>query len=615
MRHIRPSIVIPVLVLLLMLGCQTSPQTTPQATTIDLGATEVKTLVGMMTIEEKVGQITQVDRRYLDDVSDIKTLFLGSLLSGGGGAPEVNTPESWANTLDEYQDLATSTRLGIPLIYGIDAVHGHNNVIGATIVPHNIGLGATRNPELVKALAEMTAREVRATGINWNFAPCVANARDERWGRTYESFGEDIDLITELGRAQTEGFQGQSLDGAESIAACVKHYLGDGAAEWATGVDGKIDRGNTTLDESELRDMHMKPYISAIEAGAATIMASYNSWQGALSHGNEYLLTDVLKGELGFTGFVVSDWSAIDALEGDYKSDIIWSINAGIDMIMVPGDLTKSVHYKEFVKLCIEAVKEGSIPMTRLDDAVTRILNVKKDMGLLNGAHVNDRQLLPTIGSDAHRELSRQAVRESLVLLKNDGLLPLDKGMKKVILAGRGADNVGMQCGGWSISWQGGMGDITPGTSILEGVKAMVSDNTEVIHTNDGQGDLKADAVIVVVGENPYAEFAGDDDDLSLYPEDLELIQKVKDSGTPFVIVLLSGRPMIINSSLESSNAFIAAWLPGTEGNGITDVLFGDYAPTGKLSMTWPASMDQIPINAGDEEYEPLFSYGYGLSY
>jgi len=569
-----------------------------------------------MTLEEKVGQMTQAERRYLIDEKDIKDLHLGSLLSGGGSTPETNTPSSWADMLDRFQGLAAESRLGIPLMYGIDAVHGHNNVVGATIFPHNVALGATGNPDLVQEIAHITAKEVRATGINWTFDPCVANSRDERWGRAYESYGEDPTLIAALGSAQVAGYQGASLNSQDAIAACTKHYIGDGAPTWSTGENGKIDRGDARISEAELRALHLPPYQAAIEAGTATIMASYNSWNGTKLHGHKYLMTDLLKGELGFQGFIISDWAGIDEIPGDYKSDIIQSINAGVDMVMVPGDTSKGGStYREFISKLIQAVNEGSIEMSRIDDAVTRILNVKENMGLLDAPYSNDRALLPTVGSPEHRAVARRAVRESIVMLKNENTLPLSKDLSTVVVAGRGADNVGMQCGGWTISWQGGMGDITSGTTILDGVQASVSPSTQVIHSADGSQASSADAVIVVVGEAPYAEMHGDDEDLALSQEDMAVLNTVIETGKPMVVVLLSGRPMIVTELLKDTDAFLAAWWLGTEGNGIADVIFGDYAPTGKLSVTWPTDMSQIPINVGDDDYSPLFPVGYGLSY
>ncbi|MBT3254140.1 MAG: beta-glucosidase [Candidatus Marinimicrobia bacterium] len=602
-----------VLVLQLVVSCNS---TEPIVKHVSVTGKSVENIVELMTLAEKVGQMTQADRRYLIDEADITNLHLGSLLSGGGSTPETNNPSSWADMVDRYQDLAAKSRLGIPLMYGIDAVHGHSNVVGATIFPHNIALGATGNPGLVREIAHITAKEVRATGINWTFDPCVANSRDERWGRAYESYGEDPALLAALGQAQVEGYQGASLSDADAIVACTKHYIGDGAPTWTTGKNGKIDRGDAQISEDELRALHLPPYQAAIQGGTATIMASYNSWNGEKLHGQKYLMTDVLKGELGFQGFIVTDWAGIDELPGDYKSDIVESINAGVDMIMVPGDTSKDGYtYREFITKLIEAANEGLIEMSRIDDAVTRILNVKKSMGLLDAPYHNDRNLIPHVGSSEHRAVARQAVRESVVLLRNESVLPLSKDIATIVVAGRGANDVGMQCGGWTISWQGGMGDITPGTTVLDGVQAMVSSSTQVVHSPDGTIVSNADAVIVVVGETPYAEMHGDRDNLVLSNEDIEVINTVKASGKPMVVVLLSGRPIIITDIIEEADAFLAAWLPGTEGNGITDVIFGDYSPTGKLSVTWPTDMSQIPINVGDSNYAPLFPVGYGLTY
>lgn len=613
-KKIALLVLIPFTILYFLIGgCQTA--TTP-ASPVPIFGKSVDEILALMTVDEKIGQMTQVDRRYLDAEEDIRDLNLGSILSGGGSTPPENTPAAWAEMVDRYQQLASQTRLGIPLLYGIDAVHGHNNVVGATVVPHNIGLGATNNPELVESLGRLTAREVRATGINWTFAPCVTNARDERWGRTYESFGESPSLLAELGAAYVRGFQSDDLSASDAVLACTKHFIGDGAPTWGTGEDGQIDRGDAQIDEATLRSLHLPPYLAAMDAGTGTIMASYNSWNGVKCHGSAYLLTTLLRGELKYDGFVVSDWRGIDEIPGDYKSDIINGINAGIDMVMVPGDTAKNGEtYKTFLKLFREAVDEGKIPMSRIDEAVSRILSIKKRMGLLDAPYSNDKALLETVGSQAHRDVARQAVRESAVLLKNDGLLPLDKSAKRVVLAGRGADNVGMQCGGWTISWQGGHGDITPGTSVLEGVQAQVGDDTEVIVAPNGEFEGQADAVIVVIGEDPYAEMVGDRPNLQLSEEDRTTLATVKASGVPYVVVLLSGRPMIVTQELTEADAFLAAWLPGTEGDGITDVLFGDHAPSGKLSMTWPRSMEQIPVNAGDPDISPLFAVGYGLSY
>ena len=572
----------------------------------------VDSLIKEMTIDEKIGQMTQVDQQFLNDISDISKYGFGSLLSGGGSTPKVNEPKAWADMYDQYQREALDSRLKIPLLYGIDAVHGHNNVVGATIFPHNIGLGATRDAKLVESVARATALEVAATGIDWDFAPCLAVPNDYRWGRTYEGFSENTALVTELGNAAILGYQSTNINNPNSVLACAKHFIGDGGTLFGTGLNGKIDRGNLAISEVELRKIHLPPFKKAVESGVATFMAAYNTWNDVRCHANKYLLTDILKEELGFKGFVVSDWAAIEDIPGDYKSDIIISINAGIDMVMVPGAVKfGNESFEKFIKLFKESIEDGSIPMTRVDDAVKRILLIKKQAGLFDRPFSN-QQLLSHIGSQKHREIAREAVRKSMVLLKNeDNLLPLPKNGKTIIVAGRGADNIGMQSGGWTISWQGEMGNKTAGTSILEAIQSTVDPTTSVQFTEDGNNAI-GDVAIVVIGEEPYAEMEGDRIDLSLDKKDLAVIDKLKAQNIPVVVILLSGRPMIITDHLDQWDALVAAWLPGTEGHGISDVLFGDYNPTGELSFSWPKSMDQIPITKTDDH---LFDFGYGLSY
>ena len=572
----------------------------------------VETLMSDMTLKEKIGQMTQVDRQFLNDISDISKYGFGSLLSGGGSTPATNEPKAWADMYDSYQREALKTRLQIPLIYGIDAVHGHNNVVGATIFPHNIGLGATRDAALVEAVARATALEVAATGMDWDFAPCLAVPDDYRWGRTYEGFSEDTDLVSQLGGAAVRGYQSTDISNPQSVLACAKHFIGDGGTTFGTGLNNLIDRGNLAISEEELRKRHLPPFQKAIDEGVATFMAAYNTWNDVKCHANKFLLTDLLKDELGFKGFVVSDWAAIEEIPGDYKSDIITSINAGIDMVMVPGAVKfGNESFENFLKLLEESVQEGSIPMERIDDAVKRILLIKKQSGLFDRPF-SDQQLLAHIGSDKHRQIAREAVRKSMVLLKNkDGILPLPKEGKTIIVAGRGADNIGMQSGGWTISWQGDMGQTTDGTTILDAIKSAVNPGTVVEYTPDGTA-YTGDLAVVVVGEKPYAEMQGDRKDLKLDKEDLDVIKRFKENDIPVVVVLLSGRPMIITDEIEKWDGLIAAWLPGTEGSGVADVLFGDYNPTGKLSFSWPKNMNQFPINPEDDH---LYSFGFGLSY
>ena len=572
----------------------------------------VDSLIQEMTIDEKIGQMTQVDQQFLNEISDISKYGFGSLLSGGGSTPQVNEPKAWAEMYDLYQREALNSRLKIPLLYGIDAVHGHNNVVGATIFPHNIGLGATRDAKLVESVARATALEVAATGIDWDFAPCLAVPNDFRWGRTYEGFSENTELVTELGNAAILGYQSANINNPNSVLACAKHFIGDGGTLFGTGLNGKIDRGNLAISEEELRKTHLPPFKKAVESGVATFMAAYNTWNDVRCHANKYLLTDILKDELGFKGFVVSDWAAIEMIPGDYKSDIIISINAGIDMVMVPGAVKfGNESYEKFMRLFKESIEDGSIPISRVDDAVKRILLIKKQSGLFDRPF-SDQQLLSHIGSQKHREIAREAVRKSLVLLKNDeDLLPLPKNGKTIIVAGRGADNIGMQSGGWTISWQGEMENKTEGTSVLEAIKSAVDPSVSVQYSKDGR-NVEGDVAVVVIGEEPYAEMEGDREDLSLNKKDLDVIKHLKSKNIPVVVILFSGRPMIITNEIDQWDSLLAAWLPGTEGLGISDVLFGDYSPTGKLSFSWPKSVDQLPISKTDDY---LFDFGDGLSY
>lgn len=567
----------------------------------------VNDLLSRMTLEEKIGQMTQAERSAVNGKKyDLADLSLGSLLSGGGSAPTTgNNPVDWANMVDDFQSYSLLSRLSIPMLYGVDGVHGHHNVYGTTIFPHNIGLGATRNPTLVKKIGEVTAKEIYATGIRWDFSPCLCVARDERWGRTYESFGEDPEIATMM-TPIIDGYQGASLNNKNSVLATAKHYVGDGGTTYN---NGKIDQGNTEVDEATLRKIHLAPFIEAIKHNVATIMPSYSSWNGTKMHTHKYLLTDVLKTELGFKGFLISDWAAIDQIPGDYNSDITNSINAGLDMIMVPDK------YQTFYDGAIAEVKAGRIAMSRIDDAVKRILTKKFEMGLFEKPF-SDRSEMDQIGSDAHREVARQAVRESLVLLKNEQTLPLKK-TGKLLVAGAHANDIGLQSGGWTITWQGSAGAITKGSTILDGIKKVAPTATVDYVKTPTAADATGkgyDSAIVVVGEQPYAEGAGDNGTLTLSASDQATINNVC-SNVKCVVVLVSGRPMVINNELAKANAFVAAWLPGSEGTGVADVLFGDFNFSGKLPMSWPKSVAQLPLNVGDATYDPLFAYGFGLKY
>jgi beta-glucosidase len=568
-------------------------------------AARVAALVGRMTLEEKIGQMTQVDREFLASESDIARYGLGSILSGGGSKPATNTPAGWADMVDGFQRAALSSRLGIPILYGVDAVHGHGNLRGATIFPHNIGLGATRDPQLVEEVARATAEEVAGTGVRWSFGPSVAVARDEHWGRTYESFGE-VPEIAEAFSTYVTGLQGSTLGAAPaSVLATAKHWIADG------GTIGGLDRGDARMSEAELRAIHLPPFLAAMRAGVGSIMVAHSSVGGVPMHAHRHLVTDVLKGELGFGGLVVSDWAGTGDVPGDFPEAVRSLVNSGIDMVMLPAD------YAPFISTLRDEVNAGRVPLSRIDDAVTRILTKKFELGLFERPFA-DRSFTGGVGSAAHRALARRAVRASLVLLKNDGaILPLAKSTPRIFVAGKSADDIGNQAGGWTIDWQGRSGDIIPGTTILQAIRHTAAPGTTVSYSSDASGiDRSYDVAIVVVGERPYAEWFGDrTDSLGLDAEDLETLAAVKRSGVPAVVILVSGRPLIVTEQLPDWRAFIAAWLPGSEGQGVADVLFGDSVPTGKLPMSWPRSASQIPINVGDPSYDPLFPYGFGLTY
>ncbi len=583
-------------------------------------------LLSSMSAAEKVGQILQPEINSVTP-EDVRKYRLGSVLNGGGGWPnatKASTPADWLALADAFWEASMDVSEGghaIPIAWGLDAVHGHNNVIGATLFPHNVGLGAMNNPELMRRIGEVTAVEVAITGQDWNFGPTVAVARDDRWGRAYESYSEDPAIVAAYARAMVEGLQGAAgadefLDGRHLIAT-VKHFLGDG------GTEGGVDQGDTTAAESELRDIHGAGYFSALEAGVQTVMASFSSWHGRKMHGHRELLTDVLKGRMGFDGFVVGDWNGHGQVAGCTNQSCAAAINAGVDMFMVPND------WKALYENTLAQAESGQIPSQRLDDAVRRILRVKMRAGLFAMGKPSSRPLagrMEQFGSAEHRAVARQAVRESLVLLKNSGgLLPLAPGAT-VLVAGDGADDIGKQSGGWSITWQG-TGNTNaefPGaTSVWEGLRqAIDGDGGRAVLSPDGSYETKPDVAVVVYGEDPYAEFQGDRDSVDFRPtEPLELLRRLRADGIPTVSVFLTGRPLWVHPELNASDAFVTAWLPGTEGGGVADVLIGnregsvrhDFA--GRLSFSWPASPAQAVLNVGDDPYEPLFPFGHGLSY
>ena len=572
----------------------------PSAPSAGAPAPDIETLLGRMTLDEKIGQMTQVDRNALETPHDVTEFFLGSILNGGNSLPTPNNPQTWADGTDELQRAALAARLAIPILYGTDAVHGDGGVKGAVIFPHAIGLGCTRDPALVEKVARTTALEMAGTGAEWTFAPCIAVPRDERWGRTYEGFGETPELATTLGPAAVRGFQ---ADGA-GVLACAKHFLADGATD-----HGK-DQGDAVISEAELRAIHLPGYAAAVRAGVGSVMVSYSSWNGVPMHMNRRLITDVLKGELGFTGFVVTDWEALNKLPGDYAQEVEAGINAGIDMVMVPNN------FRDFIGTMKDLVAAGRVSIARVDDAVRRILRQKVRFGLWEHPFA-DRRLTAEVGSAAHRQVARQAVRESLVLLKNErGALPLARNAR-VNVAGSRGDDLGAQCGGWTVGWQGARGPTTRGTTLLQAIRRAARPNAVVTFTGDAAGaDAgRADVNVVVVGEDPYAEGSGDRPVPELTRADETLVADLKALGKPVVLVLLTGRPLLVSTAFDDADAVAVAWLPGSEGDGVADVLYGDYAPTGKLSQSWPRELAQIPINVGDPKYDPLYPYGFGLGY
>lgn len=592
--------------------------------------TEVRidALMAQMTLEEKVAQMVQPEQAVLT-LSDITEYNIGSILSGGGSAPRGgNTVTHWQNNVDNMKYASiTQTRLGIPLLYGVDAVHGHNNVADATMFPHNIGLGAADDEELMESIGAVTAREVRATGIQWTFAPTLGNARNELWGRTYECYGEDVDIVTRLGAAYVRGLQGENgtdefLD-ADHILATAKHYIGEGYTAYGQ------NQGDVVMDEAEfdklLHDSLLNPYKALLDEGALTVMVSYSSVNGLKCHESAYLINEVLKGELGFTGLVVSDYNGVHQVSGStYKDKVAQSVNAGIDLFMEPND------WKVFMEALVELVKEGTVSQERVDDAVRRILRVKFEAGLFEetvGAK-REVELIGEFGGEENRAVAREAVRKSLVLLKND-----DVGSKtamealadstNILVAGKKADNVGAQCGGWTISWQGSKGDITEGTTLLEALEN-AANGKNIVYSQDGEVSADTDAVIVAVGEDPYAEMQGDRSysNLTITNEDKTMLNDLKASLTaagkediPVIAVLFTGRPVTIADYVEDFDAIVEAWLPGTEGDGIADVLLGDYDFTGTLTYTWTwyASDIESKFDNGSEDLI-LFKKGTGLT-
>jgi beta-glucosidase len=600
-----------VALLTLVAGLLVAVPSTPEASAA-AGCVSPSDCLVKMTLAEKAGQMTQVANTYIRNKNDIATYGLGSVLSGGGGGPNGagGTAAQWADMVDDFQSYALRSRLGIPLLYGVDAVHGHNNVQGAVLFPHNIGMGATRDAARVTQEEDVTRQEVLGTGIHWTFAPCVCVPRDDRWGRTYEGFGEDPSIVSPMAQAAVTGFQGGTLS-STSVLATAKHYIADGGTAFGTGDSGYlIDQGDARISEAELRAVHLPPYQGAATARVGSVMASYSSWNGVKDHGNAYLINTVLKGELGFAGFVVSDWGGVKQLpDPTYADQLAHAINAGIDMIMVPDD------YLGTINGIVADVNAGKISQARIDDAVTRILNAKFALDLFNHPYA-DRSYTTQVGSAAHRAVARQAVRESLVLLKNaNNALPLSKtGTYKIVVGGKSVDNLGYQLGGWSVSWQGGSGTTTTGTTFWQALQQATA-GTNITLQNVGtrtKGRYSGDVGIWVGGETPYAEGRGDSSTLAFGNDNSSQLNDVCSRVTTCIAILYSGRPVIIGDQLPKADAFVAAWLPGTEAAGITDVLFG-VGFTGKLPVTWPTAVTSEPINTGDGK-APQFALGYGLT-
>lgn len=620
----------------------------------------IATLLSKLTLEQKVAQMVQADIRYITP-DDVHKYHIGSILNGGGAFPGDNkhaATSDWVTLADRFYDASMDTSQGgaaIPIFWGTDAVHGHNNVFGATLFPHNVGLGAMHDPDLIQRIGEATASEVAVTGIDWTFAPTLAVVRDGRWGRSYEGYSDRPDIVREYAGRMVQGLQGAGgtasfLDN-NHILATAKHYMGDG------GTDQGVDRGDNLSSEQEMLDVHAQGYLSAIAAGVQTVMVSYNSWRGPKLHGQHYLITEVLKGKLGFDGLVVSDWNGIDEVQSCSVDHCIQAVNAGIDLFMVPEA------WKSFIANTVASVRAGEISESRIDDAVTRILRVKLRAGLFEKGRPSARALAnkrEQLGSPEHRAIARQAVRESLVLLKNEGgLLPL-RAKARVLVAGDGADSIPKQTGGWTLTWQGteNLNSDFPGaTSIFGGIQAaMKAAGGTATLSADGSYRQKPDVAIVVFGENPYAEWHGDVGTLDFHGADgnptpnlgqpwpetplpgqwappqplvsaaalggddpnVQLIQRLRQKGVPVVAVFLAGRPRGVTPEIDAANAFVVAWLPGTEGEGVADVLFRNnkggvnFDFTGRLSYTWPATGVPDPTHP---YANPLFVYGYGLSY
>lgn len=603
-----------------MPGAETAP-TASEPVAANASEAQIADLVSRMSLERKIAQLIQPQINSFT-AEDMERYRFGSYLNGGNGGPygdEFAHPSEWLRHADEMYDASVKPlpngEPAIPTMWGTDAVHGHSNIVGATLFPHNIALGAAGDADLVRRIGHATAIEIEVTGIDWNFSPTVAVARDDRWGRTYESYSEDPDLVAKLGAALVEGQQGtpgsEGYLGDGRVIATAKHFFGDG------GTEQGVDQGDVNGDISALIDLHGRPYPAAIDAGVEAVMASFNSINGRKMHGNKPLLTDVLRGDMGFDGLVVGDWNGHGQIKGCTVTDCPQSLMAGLDIYMVPDD------WKALMESLIAQVRDGTIPMARVDEAVTRVLRVKQRAGLLgpDAKRPSERGYAgryELLASPEHRALAREAVARSQVVLKNDGVLPLKPGAN-VLVAGTAADDIGQASGGWTLEWQGGRKDQLPrerfpnASSIWDGIKQNVTaaGGTATL-AEDGTFEARPDVAVVVFGERPYAEFAGDQRDLVFRDEEgLKLLRSYREQGIPTVAVFLSGRPMWMNRELNAANAFVASWLPGSEGAGVADVLTGKRDATGRLSFSWPAKCEGQPVNS---PAGALFAFGYGRS-
>jgi len=578
----------------------------------------VNDLLSRMSLDEKIGQMALVDKNSLKNLDDTSKYYLGGVLSGAGAKPADNTPHGWVNMVSGYELAANNSRLKIPLLYGIDAIHGHTNIPGATVFPHFIGLGASGDSNLVRRVASATAEELSATNINWSYSPNLDAPKDIRWGRVYEAFSDNPDLVAKLGQAYIRGLQEKPGLPASSLSmlATAKHFVGTGSMVWgkSDNKDFKIDQGKTAADETALNNEYLPPFAAASEAGVASVMVGLQKWGDETVITNHYLMSERLKDQIGFKGFIVSDWYGVYERAGNKYQATVKSINAGVDMVMLPFD------YKIFAKDMHRAVVRGDIKQSRIDDAVSRILRQKFRAGLFE-KQINPAGNVSALGTGEHRAIAREAAGKSSVLLKNaSSTLPLAKKSNTILVAGSGADNVGRQCGAWTVEWQGIDGNWLAGsTSILQGIREHIDKSSSVrydLAANFPPG-TKADIGIAVVSEKPYAEGWGDNAYPILDQNDIQAIERLRALSKKIVVVIISGRPLLLENQQENWDALVASWLPGSEGGGVADVLFGDVGFTGKLPLPWPAGLSQVPIAADGTTVDrtaPAYRRGYGLT-